>query len=199
MLQSWERRILQAELKAASLPETLPTPIQIEDVDLAAREQLSANLWSKLFPALLVIMALTGAFYPAIDLCAGEKERGTMETLLICPASRTEIVLGKFLTVLLFSVTTALLNLSSLGFTGKYMVSLAGGGAMSNRVRRPAGGSDCRVSAPTVTAIPANSPAAAHARRRSADVGVALAPGWTGIADGSSNAPSMARRRSPAD
>ena len=45
------------------------------------------------------MMAVTGAFYPAIDLGAGEKERGTMETLLICPATRPEIVLGKFLTV----------------------------------------------------------------------------------------------------
>ncbi len=57
------------------------------------------------------MMSLTGAFYPAIDLCAGEKERGTMETLLISPASRAEIVLGKFLTVVLASMMTALLNL----------------------------------------------------------------------------------------
>ena len=49
-------------------------------------------------------MALTGAFYPAVDLCAGEKERGTMETLLISPASRPEIVLGKFFTVMLASM-----------------------------------------------------------------------------------------------
>jgi len=78
-------------------------------------------------------MALTGAFYPAVDLGAGEKERGTMETLLICPATRTEIVLGKFLTVLLFSASTALLNLSSLGFTGKYMASLASNGGVSSK------------------------------------------------------------------
>lgn len=130
-LHAWERSILKEELRAAGLPETLPNPVNPTEIDVAAREQLSANLWSKLFPALLVIMALTGAFYPAIDLCAGEKERGTMETLLICPASRTEIVLGKFFTVMLFSTTTALLNLISLGFTGKYMASLAAGGAMS--------------------------------------------------------------------
>ena len=71
-----------------------------------------------MFPFLLVIMALTGAFYPAIDLCAGEKERGTMETLLLSPASRTEIVVGKFLTVMVASITTALLNLISMGLTG---------------------------------------------------------------------------------
>ena len=65
------------------------------------------NVWAKLFPFLLVMMSLTGAFYPAIDLCAGEKERGTMETLLISPASRAEIVLGKFFTVVLASMMTA--------------------------------------------------------------------------------------------
>ncbi len=63
-------------------------------------------------------MALTGAFYPAVDLCAGEKERGTMETLLISPAKRSEIVLGKFFTVMLASILTAVLNLVSMGLTG---------------------------------------------------------------------------------
>jgi len=61
--------------------------------------------------------SLAGALYPAVDLCAGEKERGTMETLLITPAGREEIVLGKFLTIWLFSAASALLNLLSMGFT----------------------------------------------------------------------------------
>jgi sodium transport system permease protein len=131
VLRSWEREILRQALKEVGLPSGLPTPVNPASIDLAEAKQLSANIWSKLFPALLVIMALTGAFYPAIDLGAGEKERGTMETLLICPATRSEIVLGKFFTVMAFSVSTALLNLSGLGFTGKYMVSLASGGPMS--------------------------------------------------------------------
>jgi sodium transport system permease protein len=131
VMDAWEREILKQALQEVGLPASLPAPINASAIDLAEEQQLSANVWSKLFPALLVIMALTGAFYPAIDLAAGEKERGTMETLLICPASRTEIVLGKFLTVMLFSSTTAILNLGSLGFTGKYMVSLAGGGPMA--------------------------------------------------------------------
>jgi sodium transport system permease protein len=60
---------------------------------------------------------LAGALYPAVDVCAGEKERGTMETLLISPASREEIVWGKFLTIWVFSAATALLNLLSMGLT----------------------------------------------------------------------------------
>lgn len=130
-LETWERELLRETLRAAGLPEQLPTPVRPLEIDLAREEQISANVWSKLFPALLVIMALTGAFYPAIDVGAGEKERGTMETLLICPATRCEIVLGKFLTVMCFSVVTAALNLISLGLTGKYMVSLAETGPIS--------------------------------------------------------------------
>ena len=134
VMDEWERSLLREYLRDSGLPEDLPTPVKPTELDLAEQDQVSANVWAKLFPALLIIMALTGAFYPAVDLAAGEKERGTMETLLICPATRTEIVLGKFLTVMLFSATTALLNLGSLGFTGKYMASLAGGGGAASRL-----------------------------------------------------------------
>jgi sodium transport system permease protein len=65
-----------------------------------------------------VVWALTGAFYPAIDLCAGEKERGTLETLLSSPAERTEIVWGKLLTIMCFSMATVVLNIVSLAITG---------------------------------------------------------------------------------
>ena len=134
VLDEWERSLLREYLRDSGLPENLPTPVKPTELDLAEQDQVSANVWAKLFPALLILMALTGAFYPAVDLGAGEKERGTMETLLICPATRTEIVLGKFLTVMLFSASTAMLNMGSLGFTGKYMASLAGGGGAASKL-----------------------------------------------------------------
>ena len=125
-LGNWEDEILTRRLRQADLPVSLTNPIPMRAIDLAEAAEIAANVWSKIFPALLVIMSVTGAFYPAIDLGAGEKERGTMETLLISPATRTEIVLGKFLTVMLFSYTTALLNLTSMGFTGQQMLSAIG-------------------------------------------------------------------------
>ncbi len=125
-LRSWEQELLSRRLKRLNLPASLPQPVNPIAGDLAQAEELAANMWSKLFPALLVMMSVTGAFYPAVDLGAGEKERGTMETLLISPATRTEIVLGKFLTVMLFSLTTALLNVASMGVTGLQMVSQMG-------------------------------------------------------------------------
>jgi sodium transport system permease protein len=131
VVDDWEQKILQRRLAEAHLPPSLPTPVAGESTDLAAEEEMAASLWSKLFPTLLVIMAVTGAFYPAVDVAAGEKERGTMETLLISPAKRSELVVGKFLAVMLFSMATAILNLVSIGMTGKYMAEMAGKGVLA--------------------------------------------------------------------
>ena len=132
VLARWEEAVLRDRLVAADLPVSLPAPVAPEGVSLSLPAERAAGVWSKLFPALLVLMTISGAFYPAVDMAAGEKERGTMETLLICPASRGEIVAGKFLAVLCFSLGTASLNLLSAGVTGGYVASLAGAGAAAN-------------------------------------------------------------------
>ncbi|MGC8642920.1 MAG: ABC transporter permease subunit/CPBP intramembrane protease [Isosphaeraceae bacterium] len=118
ILDRWKREIVQARTQRDNLPRGYAQPVQVKAQDLATTQEVESSTWSRVFPFLLVMMSLTGAFYPAVDLCAGEKERGTMETLLISPASRAEIVVGKFLTVMLASVATALLNLASMGLTG---------------------------------------------------------------------------------
>jgi sodium transport system permease protein len=132
-LQSWEDAVRKFSFEQAGLPKELQHPARLAWIEVAREEQVAASVWSKMFPALLVIMALTGAFYPAIDLGAGEKERGTMETLLISPAKRVELVLGKFATIMLFSTATALLNLLSMGLTGQQMSAVMSDG-VANRV-----------------------------------------------------------------
>ncbi|MDZ7903630.1 MAG: ABC transporter permease subunit [Rheinheimera sp.] len=67
-----------------------------------------------------------GASYPAIDIGAGEKERRTLETLLICPISRTSIVLGKFLTVLTTGLISAMITVISFGGWGYVIGSMMG-------------------------------------------------------------------------
>ncbi|WP_165066140.1 ABC transporter permease subunit/CPBP intramembrane protease [Paludisphaera rhizosphaerae] len=126
-LDRWKGGIVEERRKEDKLPEGYAKPIDVIPQDVATRQEIGGNVWGRIFPFLLVIMALTGAFYPAVDLCAGEKERGTMETLLISPAGRAEIVLGKFLAVLAASVTTAVLNLLSMGLTGLQMARRAVG------------------------------------------------------------------------
>lgn len=126
VFEVWEQALLRLRLEAAGLPRSLPSPVDATVVKVASGNQESALVWSKLYPVILVLMTVTGAFYPAVDLAAGEKERGTMETLLISPARRIELVLAKFFTILVFSLATAVLNLVSLGLTASYMVGLAG-------------------------------------------------------------------------
>jgi sodium transport system permease protein len=113
VLLAWRQEIVKSRMRLLQAPnEQYSDPFQLPRLSLKAERAAS-----RIFPFLIVMMSLTGALYPAIDVCAGEKERGTMETLLISPASRAEIVTGKFLTVWLFSTVSALLNLASLGFT----------------------------------------------------------------------------------
>ncbi len=123
VLQTWSESIGRDNLARAGLPEAAAIPFRIESADISPPSRRGVAGWSKILPFILLIWALTGAFYPAVDLCAGEKERGTLETLLISPAERGEIVWGKLLTVMLFSVFTAVLNLLSLGSTGGFVNS----------------------------------------------------------------------------
>jgi sodium transport system permease protein len=127
LLYRWRDGIRDSRLQRDQKTKSYAEPIQVKAEDVATAHEVGSRIWSRLFPFLLVMMSLTGAFYPAVDLCAGEKERGTMETLLISPASRSEIVLGKFLTVMLASVMTAVLNLVSMGLTGIQLAHQLGG------------------------------------------------------------------------
>ena len=126
VLSAWSDAIVKGRLDRDGKPDAYTVPFRTKTENVATPAESGASVWAKLFPFLLVMMSLTGAFYPAVDLCAGEKERGTMETLLICPATRAEIVIGKFLTVVLASMATAILNLLSMGLTGWQLASQLG-------------------------------------------------------------------------
>ena len=119
VLDRWTDEIGRTNLAAGGMPAQAARPFEVDSSNLAGESaSKSANIWSRLLPIMLLLWALTGAFHPAVDLCAGEKERGTLETLLSSPAERSEIVLGKLLTVMAFSMITAALNLVSVGITG---------------------------------------------------------------------------------
>ncbi len=116
----WDRALRKVRLARTGLPPTFDRPFDLFDPEAARMPSAAENLLSllvRIFPFMLVMWSLAGALYPAVDLCAGEKERGTMETLLISPAAREEIVVGKFLTIWVFSAGTSLLNLLSMGLT----------------------------------------------------------------------------------
>jgi sodium transport system permease protein len=118
VLRRWREAMVQDNLAQSNIPLGAARPFEVVNTDVAETFRRRAALWSKVLPFVVLIWALTGAFYPAVDLCAGEKERGTLETLLVSPAQRDEIVWGKLLTVTTFSMATSLLNLICMGLTG---------------------------------------------------------------------------------
>ncbi len=108
-------------------PELILSPIVIDSQDIASKEQTTGNLLGMVLPMLLIISLLMGTMYPAIDTTAGEKERGTLETLLTLPVTNREIIIGKFFTVAVIGIVSALLNLLSMALMGVYMIKLIGG------------------------------------------------------------------------
>lgn len=101
-------------------------PVTVERINTAENRENVGEKIGGFIAYLLVPLVLAGASYPAMDIGAGEKERGTLETLLICPISRTAIVLGKFLTVLTTGLVSAALTVISFGGWGYLIGSMAG-------------------------------------------------------------------------
>jgi len=109
--------LLDARLESINVEKGFVDPLDIKRKNVAPPSKTTGMLLGSLMPLIMIIMVGVGAFYPAIDLTAGEKERGTFETLLSTPTRTIEIVYGKFLAVFALALLTGLLNLISMVLT----------------------------------------------------------------------------------
>jgi len=116
-LLDWNDTLLARRLDAVELPRSFALPLAVADSSVATAEETGGYALGRFLPLLLVMMTLLGAFYPAIDMAAGEKERGTLETLLTAPVPAHEIVAGKFAAVALIGLAAAVANLASMLLT----------------------------------------------------------------------------------
>jgi sodium transport system permease protein len=96
---------------------------------IAPRTQVSGYMLSKILPLVVVVMVMLGAFHPAIDITAGERERSTLETTLSAPIDRTSLMAGKVLAVATLASLTGALNLASMSLTVLEGTHLIAGGA----------------------------------------------------------------------
>ena len=117
------RRVAVREERLARLPEEqrelfAPRAIPVENV--ASPEKVGGSLLGNVLPLILALMTITAAVYPAIDLTAGERERGTLETLMVAPVPVIDLIVGKFLVVAAVSLIAAALNLASIGLTLRF-------------------------------------------------------------------------------
>ncbi len=141
-------KTVENRLAARGLPPDLVQPFVIRQQNVAPPAKVGGNIIGGMVPYIIIILCFTGAMYPAIDLTAGEKERGTMETLLCSPVHRVNIVMGKFLMVITASIATVVLTLASTAtsillagslFIGKGGAGGGGGGGGFVPVIDPAG------------------------------------------------------------
>lgn len=113
-LENYRQGMIQAELHRRQLPHSVVEPFYIRDDNRASPEKVAGASMGMLLPYMIILMIMVSCQYPAIDMTAGEKERGTMETLLVSPASRLEIVLGKFLTTMVAGLVSGSLSMTSM-------------------------------------------------------------------------------------
>lgn len=101
--------------------EYVLNPISLAARDYSSNEESAGNIMGSLVPFMLVTSLLMGTMYPAIDTTAGERERGTLETVLTLPVTNQELFFSKFLTVATIGIASAILNIISMGGVGVYM------------------------------------------------------------------------------
>jgi sodium transport system permease protein len=108
-------RIEQALAATAEPGCAAPYAVTVEGV--APRTAMGGYLLSKILPLVIVVMVMLGAFHPAIDITAGERERGTLETTLSAPIARASLMTGKVVAVATLATLSGVLNLASMSLT----------------------------------------------------------------------------------
>jgi sodium transport system permease protein len=123
LLGEYSRGALRDRLSAAGLDPQLVIPYDIDSINLAGEKRMSGHYAGRVLPTIIIMMVILGAFYPSIDLTAGEKERSTLETLISAPVHTAEIVAGKYLAVVTIALIASGVNLVSMGLTINRMAS----------------------------------------------------------------------------
>ena len=114
IVDDYEESIRNNRLELLNLDENYVNPITINEEDLTTEEESAGSIFGALLALFFVMYVISGSMYPAIDLGAGEKERGTMETLISTNISSVDIIIGKMLSVTSSAILTA--TFSMLGF-----------------------------------------------------------------------------------
>jgi sodium transport system permease protein len=105
---------LQERLASAGVRRSLRAVWRLKPVG----DEEGHSFWlGTLVPLVLILMTITGAVYPAIDLTAGERERGTLEALMAAPVPRLGLLTAKYIAVLSVAVLTAVVNLVAMTLT----------------------------------------------------------------------------------
>jgi sodium transport system permease protein len=113
-LEAFRRDIVVQRQRARGLDEGFSIALRADAQNVAPQQRRTGQALGMFLPFMLIAMSLLGGLYPAIDMTAGEKERGTMQTLLCAPIGSAEIITGKFIAAWTIGLIAALANIVSL-------------------------------------------------------------------------------------
>ena len=121
-IESYAKHIAEQNAKASGLDvQAVLYPVVSKLKDQSSSESSIGSILGGIIPFLMITAILMGSMYPAIDATAGEKERGTLETLLTLPVGNMELIMSKFLSVATISVVSVFINTLSMGGVAVYM------------------------------------------------------------------------------
>ncbi|HBK70491.1 MAG TPA: ABC transporter permease [Flavobacteriaceae bacterium] len=113
-LDSYKSVIMDDRIKQLDLSPEALEPLAISKIDIASPKEQIGKMIGGFIPYIFIIFCFMGCMYPALDLITGEKERGTIETLLTVPASRFKILIGKTITIALIGISAALMTIAGM-------------------------------------------------------------------------------------
>lgn len=121
-IDTFAKKQAEENAKAAGLDvKKVLYPVTAKLTDASSSESSVGSILGSIIPFLLITSILMGSMYPAIDATAGEKERGTLETLLTLPIGNMELIMSKFLSVATIAVVSVFINVLSMGGIAVYL------------------------------------------------------------------------------
>ena len=123
ILKAYRDKILLKMSQSVGADTSLLDVVDVHAIDIASGEKKANYILSLTMPLLMIVILLMGAFYPALDAAAGERERLTLETTLVAPVPRFALVVGKYLAVVTLALLAFVLNFLSMTFSFKHVIA----------------------------------------------------------------------------
>ena len=133
ILGRYDAARIAAALEEKGVDPSVLDPLPLRSHPLSSPAKAAGNSFLSFFlPYILITMCLTGGLSAALDSSAGERERKTLESLLLTPASRARLLAGKILAVSTISLAAAIASIASMLFAlSRISLSAGGGGSES--------------------------------------------------------------------
>ena len=130
-LGHYRDHLIKARLEQAGISSAILTPFELKSIDVSPKSAQAAGLIGFLIPIFLFLFALSGGQTVALEAIVGEKEKGSLEALLVAPVSRGAILLGKYLAVVAIALASEFAGLLGIALGGLVGNDLEVGGRIA--------------------------------------------------------------------